>query len=475
MSRFAGIAVAAVLLAGVLAVGPARAAEPAGAWGPSRPTSGTSAVSSPAGAAAPGGSCKTAPDAAGPPPRAEPPAGFTGSAAYRALRRSGREVVAEREVDLDGDGRADTLVVARRPAGLDLAAYRRQGPGRYGLLTRSAPLAGDQLARLEPLALGRRAGWLLDVVEDSPDEADHRLALFVANPAGLARVFSGRWRQPHSEQQAGRAAEDRLDLGGLALGLELQAAPAGDGWPRLILRDAPEELLFGAAGRPALRVRIGVRERHYVHRGVRYVEHEEVFRSYLQPVAVERVEPLADRGAPAGGGTETGEDGPAGDELAADEPAAEEPAGDEPAAGDEDTAGGAIAQVIDGSPATGWRTTAGSGLELSLAGAARVRALRLVSGCAGAGRVTRFGLQLDGGPRHSVDASAPGRLAAPLAAVGDYRLAGREAAGQTLVFFAAPQALERLELRIEALAPAGGEACLIELTPLAALGDRPKP
>ena len=376
------------------------------------------------------------PDAAAPPPRAEPPAGFTGSAAYRALRRSGREVVAEREVDLDGDGRADTLVVARRPAGLDLAAYRRQGPGRYALLTRSAPLAGDQLARLEPLALGRRAGWLLDVVEDSPDEADHRLALFVANPAGLARVFSGRWRQPHPEQQAGRAAEDRLDLGGLALGLELQAAPAGDGWPRLILRDAPEELLFGAAGRPALRVRVGVRERHFVHRGARYVEHEEVFRSYLQPVAVERVEPLADREAPAGG---------------------------------------AIAHVIDGSPATSWRTAAGSGLELSLAGAARVRALRLVSGCAGAGRVTRFGLQLDGGPRHPVDASAPGRLAAPLAAVGDYRLAGRAAAGQTLVFFAAPQALERLELRIEALAPAGGEACLIELTPLAALGDQPEP
>jgi hypothetical protein len=381
--------------------------------------------------------------AAAPPPRAEPPAGFTGSAAYRALRRSGREVVAERDIDLDGDGRDDALVVARSPAGLDLAAYRCTGPGRYALLTRSAPLVGAALGRLEPLALGQRAGWLLDVVEDSPDEADHRLALFVANPVGLARVFSGRWRQTHPEHEAGRAAEDRLDLGGLALGLQLRAAPAGGGWPRLILRDQPEELLFSASDGPALRVRIGVRERLYVHRGARYVEHEERFRSYLQPVTVNRIEPLADGEAGAAGA------------RAAD--------------------GGPLAQLVDGSPATSRTLPSGSRLALQLAGAARLRALRLVSGCAAGGRVTRLGLRLDDGPRLRIDATSPGRLAAPLAAVGDYRLAGRAAAGQTLVFFAAPQSIERLELSIEAVAPAGGAACVVELTPLTARGQRPKP
>ncbi len=137
--------------------------------------------------------------------------------------------------------------------------------------------------------------------------------------------------------------------------------------------------------------------------------------------------------------------------------------------------GGSLAHLVDGSPATSRPVETGRGLLLGLDGAARVRALRLVSGCAAGGRVTRFGLRLGGGPRQRIDATAPGRRPAPLAAVGDYRLAGRAAAGQTLVFFAGPQSIERLELTIEAVAPAGGAACVIELTPLAALGDRPKP
>ena len=225
----------------------------------------------------------TAPDMANKAPRTEQ--GFTGSAAYSALRLSGREVVRELEADLDGDGRSEVLVVTRSDAGMCVSAFWSKGAGLYDLLNRSETLPASQLGAFELLQLGERQGFYLDVFEDNPDEADHHLLVFSANAGGLNPVFTTRYTEIHPEEEAGRVAPELIDLGGLAPGLRMEAKP--DGWPILRLRFGPKELSFKGPGELTTKVRVGIYERVFESDQGRYRLTSDRFIEYLRPLKSE--------------------------------------------------------------------------------------------------------------------------------------------------------------------------------------------
>ncbi len=349
---------------------------------------------------------------------------FTGSAAYSALRRSGREVVAEKTLDLDADGRIDALVVSRSDDGMELSAYRNSAEAGFELLSRSAPLAGEEMARFEALDLAGRRGFVLDVLEDSPDEADHHLALFVANPAGLAQVLTTGWRQKHSEEDAGRQAEEVIDLGGVEEGVSI--AQRGDGgWPNVSLRYNPKAVLFsGQSGQP-VRVVIGIRTRRFRFNAGRYDEAFDGFSAFLEPV----------QGLTAGAGQER--------------------------------------QVVDGVITTGWKATKLPGkLAASWPKSVPVRVVGIAD-CperpAGIGKVRKLSLTIGDAQPVTVDLDQPAGVDARVAGVGSYVL-GRGV--QALVFLREPIRGARLEIVVEGVTDGGTGFCLAELTPFAAKVDR---
>lgn len=342
---------------------------------------------------------------------------FTGSAAYSALRRSGRQVLLERSQDIDGDGRADVLVVCGGEAGIELSAFRALPEGGFALLTKSRTFGGSLLRAFEPVALGQRAGFRLEVVEDSPDEADCEVALFVMNPAGLVEVFAERYRELHSEEEAGREAIEQVDLLGLALGLGV--APAGPGdFPRLFLRDSPRALrLRSGRAREAL---VALRERAYAaHAGGRYHLVGDSVRKALSPLTL--VSP--------------------------------------------------VPEVEDGDLATGWLAPARTPLRLELREPGPLRAVRLIPGCGESAEewashpaVSKLTLQVDGAPPIALDGSDPRLLG-----VADLALPGRGFGSGLLVLFASPLTARVVTVSLEA----EGTPCLAEVELLSALVDRP--
>ncbi len=363
---------------------------------------------------------------------------FTSSEAFGKFRRGGREVVAERAVDLNGDGLSDVLVVGRSDDGLDVSAFWNKGRGVFDLLSRSRAVPASQLASFGPVALGDRQGFYLDAVEDSPDEADHFMILFAANPAGLVQVFHTRYREIHSEEEAGREAVQVVDLGGLTQGLNF--VPASSGWPRLVLGFAPKSVELRTPEGKRARVLIGGYRRVFsAHQG-RYRLDEDRFVDYLQPVPVQRIS--------------------ASSELDGHE----------------------AARAIDGEPVTGWISErADAVLGLEFVGEVAVRAVRLVPGCASSaagwednGRAVSFSLHFPGDVVVRVDRSKPDEPDPRLLGFADYALPGLDFGVQTLVFFREALRVSSMKLvlcEIEAGSKNGGRVCLAEVTALQALAD----
>lgn len=362
-------------------------------------------------------------DAAAVPPAKAGPARFTGSDAYRALRRSGREVVAEKTLDLDADGRLDALVVSSSDEGLELSAYRNTPDQGFVLLSRSTSLAGEELVRFESLAIGDRPGFVLDVIEDSPDEADHQLALFVANPAGLAQVLTTSWRVKHSEADAGRRDEDIIDLGGRPLGFSIMASDPGQ-WPVAELRYAPKEVVFSEGDRKPVRIVIGTRVRRFRREAGRYAQADEWFANHLVPV--------------------TG--------LAEGPPGSARP----------------IKSPMDWS----WRATElPSALRLSWPTPEAIRVVGLAN-CqqpgpqAGAVRRMKIGIGADA--PLVVDLDHPNLLDPRLAGVGTYALGRTDT---TLVFLRQPIQAGELTVTVDGTAPTGAGFCVSAVMPFGAKAD----
>jgi hypothetical protein len=336
-------------------------------------------------------------------------------------------VVVERELDLDGDGRLDVLVVARGPQGLDVSAYWNRGERTFDLLSRSAPVPAEELAAFEPLPLGQRPGFVLDALEDSPDEADHRLAIFSVNSGGLALVLETRFRQVHSEEDAGREPEEIVDLGGRPMGLEVSPASDPGAWPQVRLRHEAKSVLFGSGLAKPIRVVLGSSVQSFVSAGGRYRLDSERFDDYLAPLEPARVS--ASIQAPAE----------------------------------------ALGRAVDGDPASGWEPGSPEAeLELGWGGVVAVRAVRLVLRCEESGDARRVLLALGDQPPLLLDRDQPGELDPAMLGLGDFDLQG---AVQTLVFLRQPARVDRLRVRVETVAPAGAGICLGEVTPLSARVD----
>ena len=186
--------------------------------------------------------------------------GFFGSEAFIQFRRSGREVVREQPFDVDGDGLDDALVVERSDSGLGVSVFRNLGLGQFRFLWRSLPSPASSLHRWVGFRLGDRPAFLLDVMEDNPDEAVHWVHLLQGWPDRLEPVFASRYWEMHPEAEAGRKPVRLVDLGGEVSGFKM--GPPGADWPQIWVRENPKRLeltdAHGSTGWVVIGLRAGI-------------------------------------------------------------------------------------------------------------------------------------------------------------------------------------------------------------------------
>lgn len=377
---------------------------------------------------------------------AQPRPTFHGSEAFRDFRTNGHEMRDERMTDLDNDGLLDAVVVEQSEAGVALSAWRATRKGDYRRIFRGAPASGETVAAFERIPLGSSdMAFLLHVLEDSPDEADHDVKLFLENGEGLQPVFHTTYRTRHSEQEAGRRPVRVVDLGGLDAGFGL--VPAGGGWPRAVVRHEPKRIDAIGRGGESVRFVIGIRERVWRADGRRYGQPVERYLNYLPrhgPAAVTATSALS------------GEDG------------------------------GEASGAADGRLDSGWvENDAGPGtgqaVTLSYPQPVSIRVIRVVPGCAataagweGHNRLKSFTLEFEGGVRVRVVRGLGAELDPRVAAADDFALPGRAHGTQTLVFLYQPVETSWIKLVIGEVEPGGnGEdrTCVGEITAHAALAD----
>lgn len=206
---------------------------------------------------------------------------FYDSPAYQQLRRAGRQVVVERELDITGDARAEVVVVERGPAGIGLSAWSRTGTG-LTLLGRVPARAADELVKLEvlELAAGQAALWF-ETSERNPDEDDHLLTLHRAAAGGLSAIFTAGFRVVHPENEAGRTARRLVQTAHGRVGVSV--LPRRQGWPRLVLRRDARLLRLTGGGR-ALWLLAGMYEDVYLPEKGGYQLAQSRFVDFLAPL-----------------------------------------------------------------------------------------------------------------------------------------------------------------------------------------------
>ncbi len=362
--------------------------------------------------------------------------GFYGSEAFIQFRRSGREVVREQPFDIDGDGLDDALVVERSDSGLGVSAFRNLGQGSFRFLWRSLPSPASSLHRWDGFRLGDRPAFLLDVMEDNPDEAVHWIHLFQVRQDKLEPIFASRYWEMHPEEEAGRKPVRLVDLGGEVSGFKM--GPPGVDWPQIWVRENPKRLeLIDAHGRPVW-VIIGIRERIYEARDGRYAESRDEYVDFLELLQPAK---LVAGAAQPGHGAD---------------------------------------KACDGKLDTGWRPGAAAGdkawLQASFGQAVAVRALRLVPNCGEDSQaIKRIHLRLNG-RKQPMTLELDGKYRPPwgVMAWGEYKLPGRNKGDQLLIFFEGPRAIKRLQMRVETEGEAGeGKgACVAEWSLYRARKDR---
>jgi hypothetical protein len=364
------------------------------------------------------------------------PASFHGSEAFFDFRKSGHELLAEKLLDSDHDGLLEALVVEQCQAGIGLSLWKANPLGDFKLIGRSERVPASTLVTFEAFQLGQTdQAYLLDVLEDSPDEADHWVRLFLPTASGLRQIFSARYRTQHSEELAGRTPVKVVDLGGLSEGLVVE--PDEHGWQTLRVRHDPKRLL-STRGPEEIQAVIGMRERVYKPREGVYREVEDRYLDYAPVVAPAKATASSEK---AGAGIAA---------FAVD---------------------GAVESAwIEGKPGTG----IGESLTLTFARPVPVHLIRLIPGCATSAkdwarnnRIQSVGLTFDAGSGIS-SACDPGAPPDPLIA-GCFEVAvpGKEFATQKLILLSKSIPTSHVTLTIQAVHKGAGpknETCLTELS-----------
>jgi len=372
---------------------------------------------------------------------------FHGSEAYRDFRLAGYDLVDEKMIDIDSDGLLDALVVERSEQGLGFSAWLAVEEGDYKLLSRAPASQANSVARFEKVKLNDNdVAILLDVYEDSPDEADHAVRLFLLNSGGFRQVFSDSYRILHSEEDAGRPARRVVNLGEAKVGLRLGARKSN--WPRIIVSHDPKLIsVRGRQGRRSWFV-IGIRERIYDEERGKYVKTTERYLDFLEMIRPVNLTATS--------------------HLPSSESMWE------------------VKSLTDGKLKTGWiegqpGPGKGESATLSFKDKVPIRLVRVVPGCAGSAddwqhrnRVSRFSLMFEGGIMVHVDRGEAAEPDQRVEANDDFALPGLGFGVQTMVFFSEPILSRWVKLTIEEVEPGGAggdESCIAEMSVHRALID----
>ncbi len=375
---------------------------------------------------------------------------FHGSEAFRDFRLAGYEMLDEKRVDLDADGLSDSLVVERSVGGIGLSAWRAGDKGDYTLLSREPPIESDSVKRFVTIKLdGRSRAVLLDVCEDSPDEADHGLRFFLLGTKGLRKLIETRYLVTHPEEEAGRAARRVVDLGGVSPGPQIR--PRGSDWPEILVRHDPKLVYVPGRSDKKTWFVIGIRERVFEAQGGKYLQREDRYLDFLTLLAPANL--TATSRLPSS------------------------------------TALWDVKSLADGVLSTGWvEGRPGSGVSesvtLSFKQAEPVRLVRLVPGCAASreewearNRVVRFSIMFEDGIVVPIERGGSSKLDPRIEAYGDFSLPGQDFGKQTMVFFAEPIRSGWVKITIEGVERGGStedETCISEISVHRALIDTAK-
>jgi hypothetical protein len=375
---------------------------------------------------------------------------FHGTEAFRDFRLEGYEMRDELMIDLDGDGLYDAVVLEKSSAGIGLSAWKASKDGDFKFISRSKAAPGGSVKTMKRVMLGADRAILLDVFEDSPDEADHFVKLVLMDKSGVREVFSSNYRVTHSEEEAGRAPAQVVDLGGVPVGLELQEKPGH--WPDLVVRHDPKRIALTGRGAKNIWFVIGIRERIFRPEEGVYKEVEDRYRDYLSRQKPSSV--TATSNLPS-------------------------------AAGEWDAT-----NVIDGALDSGWiegRPGPGFGqsITLSYKDPLAVRLIRLVPGCAETAetwqhynRVRRYAVEFENGVIVNVNREIATELDPRVQAWEDFALPGRGFGTQTLIFLYKPIKSHWAKITIQGIEPGDGEqdeTCISEISVHQAKVDEPAP
>ncbi len=374
-------------------------------------------------------------------------ASFSDSAAYGEFRRAGFSVVDERMMDLDGDGLLDALVLERTLVGIGLSAWKALDDDSFKFLSRAPQVPANLVARFDLIDLhDKDRAWLLDLAEDSPDEADHRVRLFLIQPTGLKQVFEASYRVTHPEEEAGRKAMPISDFGQRKAGLEI--LPQKNAWPRLRVRQDPKTIsLSEHSGRYV----IGAREALYQARAGSYQVQQDSYHDFMTKALPDSVTATSHL--------------PSVEAIFRAKSAAD---------------GDLASAWVEGASGAG----AGESITLSFKRKVPVRMVRIVPGCAQSieawqahNRLSHFSLQFENGILLHLGPPGSDDLDPALADRGEFSLPGRDYGRQILVFLAKPVKSAWVKLTIEQTSPGNSEnneTCLAEISVHQALVDEPK-
>lgn len=375
---------------------------------------------------------------------------FHGTEAFRDFRLAGYEMRDEIMIDLDGDGLYDAVVLEKSEDGIGLSAWKANPEGDFNFLSRGKAAPGNSVKTMKRVMLGADRAVLLDVFEDSPDEADHSLKLFLMDQAGVREIFSSTYRVTHSEEDAGREPAQVVDLGGVPVGLELQENPGK--WPNLVVRHDPKRIALTGRGAKNIWFVIGIRERIFKPEEGTYKEVEDRYQDYLsrqKPTSVTATSNLPSAGGEWNATNVTD--------------------------GDLDTA------WVEGRPGPGF----GQSITLSFKDPLAVRLIRLVPGCAETdetwqhyNRVRRYAVEFENGVIVNVNREIATELDPRVQAWEDFALPGRGYGTQTLIFLYKPIKSHWAKITIQDVEPGDGtedETCISEISVHQAKMDEPTP
>lgn len=120
---------------------------------------------------------------------------YTGTLQERAVRKTGRRVVRELELQLDGRGRPENAVVERKGDQLVVRILRFEGEpeeGKFVEVFKGTPVRAEKVSRFEARALaGSRHPELVVVLDDpSPDETALRVRVVGHTDSGIRELFA---------------------------------------------------------------------------------------------------------------------------------------------------------------------------------------------------------------------------------------------------------------------------------------------